>query len=74
MTFECTHCQQLESELMRLERIHAERLRILQANSEVASSQEGYDQIRNAERRAWLDMQMVREEMARHKLRPHRAE
>jgi hypothetical protein len=56
-------CWDLEAELERLERIHAEKLWILWANSETAASQHDYNRIRIAEGAARLDLEVARTEL-----------
>jgi hypothetical protein len=62
----CSHCQRLESEKELLERIHAEALGGLQANSETAST-EDYNALRIAESNARLDLEIAVLELKRHK-------
>jgi hypothetical protein len=64
----CANCQQLASRLARIERIHADRLRNLVNNGDIAASQDEYNRLRIAESDAKLEMANTQRDLSRHKL------
>jgi hypothetical protein len=63
---DCTLCQRLESELGRLERLHAEKMGILRTNAGRVRRGE-YSLLRIAESDVRLDLESVRVALRQHK-------
>jgi hypothetical protein len=63
---DCDLCRELESELARLERIHAEKLGALRASRETARADE-YRRLRAAESEARIDVDLAKRRLAIHK-------
>jgi hypothetical protein len=67
---ECAVCRHLETDLDRLERIHAEKLRIAEEKRRVVRRDE-YSRLKDSESDARLALEITRGELKRHKRKEH---